>query len=232
MLRLIGVMLTILVSSGYPFEIRAEVMSVAGRQVDVKLPPGYCAAKVSGREAGIVERVQQSVRPHNQLILMFVNCDDLLPKRLNRHIEEGGFEDYGTLLLLTPNGQQATSEMNSRTSFLAETMNTVATAPNLSSVTEKYVKAAEKRLQELRPGSLQNLGIIDKDENAIYTGMVYTAHDLNGVEKRYIIVGGYTLVKNLKMTMNTFRQYKSAADLRTTLAASKASLARFVSAND
>lgn len=230
MLRVIFAMLALLVGLLDSFEAHAEVLNIAERQVDVKLPKGYCAAKANGHEAQIVDRTKNLVRPHNQLIMMFVNCNELLPKRLTINIGNDGFDDYGTLLLLTPNGQQPTPERGSRTAYLAAT---IEAAVKIPSIPEQYFKAAEKRLQEIRPGTTQNLGIIDKDENAIYIGMVYTVRDSNNeTNRRYITVGGYTLVKNLKMTMNIVRRYKSVDDLRTTLAKSKENLARLVSANE
>lgn len=208
----------------------AEKMRIAERLVDVKLPSGFCAAREKGPEATFVDQIRNASSPHNRLVVMFLPCDELKDGRVDSYAANGGPQEYGSVLLLTPHGKPQAPESRTRSSYLAAALAETGTAPD---ALEPYVRMAEKRLQETGPGDLGNLGIIGKDENALYMGMLYTARDAKGnAEKKYVAVGGLTLVKGLKMTMNTVRTYKSPTDLPATLAAAKAALAGFVAAND
>lgn len=207
--------------------IHAETVNLAGRSVDLPIPSGYCVPKEQGAEALFVSRVRNSQPVDTQLLLVFVNCDELKAMRAaNPQTAADGVFNYGLFSVVAFNGKVAVLDQFDRNQFIQSSVMTHSFGKSASDLRSRALDrvrdvAAMKRFE--------TLGLVDMDSNAFYMGSVGTYGKNNF---RGLSVVGLTLVKGCQLSVALFTPLEGPDDLSRALARQEANLASLVAAND
>lgn len=213
------------------FTSQAEEVSLAGRQVNIPAPPGYCIANKTSDEKEVASRIAYGMGPNNKLLMYFVECKELARVRAGTAGYTGGFNDYVVVGALAPKGEIRAFDGVTRAQYLRLLSKDVAQDTKM----EEGINRAMKRVREFGPGdqSVQNFGILGSDENGAYMSIVTIGSPQDGTKgvEYSLSLGSLTLVKGLRLGYTAVRLSKSTEDLPSMLSLIKATSATVVTAN-
>ena len=176
--------------------LHAQSFTLAGRNVDIPVPPGFCVADESQAERPIVERIRYGIGPNNRMLLVAAPCDQLAQLRaLEVLTAEAGFDDYAVFTVLAPDGEIRLLERYDRPGFVR----LMREGMGDGGIVDDGLRAAQERLRHLSSTDqrLQSLGVLGSDASGVYFGLVATRATADGRQKDYVVyVGAATLVKD------------------------------------
>ena len=207
---------------------RAEQVVLAGQTVEVAPPSGYCALD-RGRtsEAAILDTLEKAQGGTNRIVIVFVDC-----KALDTSRQSGKYDlsRYGMILTPTPNGDQSKYSEGTRQDYVAELGKQFPDFDPASAV-----EAAKTRLKAagMSVGSVRMLGLLAKDETAIYLGVSAegVADPSDNSQHRVLGILGLTLVNEIPISINIYRSDAGDDAIAGMIAEDKANIAALIAAN-
>lgn len=207
--------------------LHAEAVRLAGRDVNLPVPQGYCVAKEDGAEGQVVSRIRHGIGVKNRLLLVFAQCDELKAMRAAQAGKaDDGIRRYGTYTALAPDGEAQLFDQYDRQQFIRM----IASGVSSGQVVSDSLKRAQERIRNVRDiKQLESLGVLDVDANALYFGLVGVR---GGSGEHILAVGGATLVKGVNLSVTRYQHLGSPDDLVQLLTQQKAHLSSIVLANN
>ena len=204
----------------------ARPVEVAGRWVELAPPAGYCELGDHPVEAGMVAQTRQAIAGTNLLLLAFGDCREL------DELRQGGrssLDNYGQVMAPLVSGQPRVLKGISRAAYV-EAMGKALGGEQMRGAMDKI----EERLRQVTPAiqSVEPLGVVGADANAVYFGILSTVLDDPRPRRLIVGVAASTLVKEMAISLNLYRLSLSPADLQMTLARQKVEAERLIRANE
>lgn len=203
----------------------ADPVDLYGRQVEFLLPAGYCFLDESNPdEKVLVDAIVQSNQGSNDLIAYVAPCNDLVAYRVGAIAV---LTEYAIVFVPLVDGSFQPSP--------------VARAESLPQIASSMPALDEAALQELERQASENphgvtlsgsqfLGLIGQDGNAVYAGMLSNVSD--GTTTSAVAgVLAITQVRDIVLTFNVYRPYRSNADIVALLTEAEAYVGDLVAAN-
>lgn len=174
-----------------------RTISVHGTNVVFPVPNGHCAlTKQHSADRKAIALIEQVNRGRNTLLMMFAECKQLEAYRS----EAGDLSNYGSYL--APRSARKPVKMP-RTRFAkiigAQFEKQKAAIAKAQEEANQRVKATgmNTQIQENK-----HLGLIHRDDNAAYTGLVQTWHAEGTADTRIAAVTALTLVRERVISIN------------------------------
>ena len=210
------------------FSLTAQASSVKLYDEHIQLfpPVGYCEAGNQPTDSSLIEPLKQALGNGNKLLMAFADCIELEEYRDGKR---DFIENYGQYLAQTPKGQLRKFEGVKRSEFL-EAMNEIL--ENKGVPLEEVEAKINQRLPDLNIELRQNLGLIGKDSNGLYTGMVAKMQESPGNYRQFVGVTSYTFVKEFAVSVNIYQTFDGLPNLRGLLALQREVTANYVKANE
>jgi hypothetical protein len=177
----------------------AEDFQFGGQTLSISPPPGYCALDPSDpNDAVVIKRLEVQQEGMNLVPLQFGICNELADWRAGRIPV---LSRYGQIMLPLSYAEAPRPLPMSRQEYL----DTVA--PQIPKVDAAQVAELESKLnartEDVQISSIQNLGILDQDENAIYVGMLGVITG-GGQKLPVAAVAAATLLESIPVTVNLY----------------------------
>ena len=198
--------------------------------------PGYCALDARGGEFDrlFLEWQQNANRGSNDVIAVLVDCVKLSALRSGATVEVG---QYGIFLAPYQNGRLRRVEGSTRADFLDEAAKLALGGMNVDSkIVEKRVNDAlqsevRDRLGRIAFEGVRELGILHRDDHAIYAGLVIAA---SAGSERHVNAGvmALTLVKGYIVQLTMYRPFVDKGTIDSLLQDQIGHMANFVFANE
>jgi hypothetical protein len=193
-LRVLTVAITILLAFATP--AGADDISVGGKILSIAPPQGSCAYDRSNdADAAVMKRVEDAQAGRNSVVLQFGLCDEFVRWRANEIV----FTQFGQIMLpLTYTGAPCPLPM-SRQAYLDQV------APKIPQIDANTVQKVEDELNskvdDAQISDFQILGILDRDENALYVGFVGVL-EIDGKRFPSAGVGAITMLGSVPAIVN------------------------------
>ena len=172
---------------------QAAEFQVAGQTLSISPPHGYCALdRNNPSDAPVIERLEKSQAGRNQVLMSFALCSELADWRAGRIPY---YKHYGNVTVQLQDGSPQKLQ-SSRADFIASMEETMP----------KIDPAEVDREVSTRTGEItgsQLLGIIGKDSNALYIGLLVSLK----AEGQPIVLAGvtsFTLLKSIVVNTNLY----------------------------
>lgn len=206
------------------FPLRAwadpAAIAIGGVTIQVPLPPGWCVYPDDTLQK--VLQAYKSVDQTNEPHVFYGVCEqvDANTRELTR------IRDFGYLGTPRDYLDRDVGEPAGFLDEMARTLKSQDLNPEASSMRDKLNKA---RLG-LQVGSMRSLGLVGRDENAVYSGFLTTAK--TATEKfQQLGVMGVTAVKGRLLFCYTYADYENEDTLNALLARTQAQVARLRAEN-
>jgi len=207
---------------------RAERMVFAEQPIEVTAPSGYCALDRSkATEATILDTFGKTQGDTNKIALIFVDC-----KALETSRQSGNYDlsRYGMILVPTPRGTVPKYAAGTRSDYIDEMSKQF---PDFDAT--RAVEQAKARLNTagVTVNGLQMLGVLAKDDTAIYLGVVAegVVDPSDNRQHRVLGIVGLTLVNEIPVSVNIYRTDAGDDAVAAMIAEDKANVAALIAAN-
>jgi hypothetical protein len=207
---------------------RAEVVSVAGRDVVLTAPSGYCALdEADGSDRVILDQLQSMQRGLNTVLLAYGNCHTIARSREGhgRPIIEGQFlapheTDSGPRVI----------EGRSRADVVREVAASLPQIPwdEVTRLTNEHLRNEGVPAQS----GITPLGVLHQDDEAVYFGILLTATTTDGRMRTAVAVVGTTLVNKVIITLNATRFSMGEGTVKWLLRDQRRNMRALIEAND
>lgn len=167
-----------------------------GRTLKFEPPNGYCLLnELTDGERQAVEAMRQLQQPDNELIWMFVPCEQLAAIRAGK--EQGRLEQFGYVTAVQPNGVFRPMRGVSRFEFASRVARTI---PQMDAAGVARELSRRPITQDASRFNLLHSGLAAVDAAAVYLGLVV---EENWGHSRSVTAGvtAITLIKDLPMSV-------------------------------
>jgi hypothetical protein len=208
---------------------RATVFDLPDGQLHFTPPDGFCSLEPDQYEADArLFNLQADVlQSSNRLVAYVVDCEALAAWRNDPSLGTG---DYGLFMLPLSNGALRRFDQLSRGAFLDE-MARVYGAVGTGDIRAAIGETARKVLDDLNIGEIRSLGVLDRDDDAIYVGLVGNFDD-GGSAYTLAVVMATTLLNGYPASFNLYTGYIDDLTFDDLLARQKAQAQTLVAIND
>ena len=193
--------------------LAAESYQIAGRDLRIAAPAGYCAIDRNiAAERDLHQVIAQVNSGLNRVLLIFADCGELQGWRRG---EIAGLSRHGQIL--TPIGENALETLT-RGAFL-DRLHKVMDQTFDNGLQEGRSRAIAV-LPELTLGEVRSLGVLARDEAALYAGMA----ELLEQDGRELVMAGVvaiSLANQVPLSVNLYRPYRDQASVQGLLAEQK-----------
>jgi hypothetical protein len=202
---------------------QARLVNLLGRPIELVIPSGYCEFGGHPADSELVSRAREGIGTSNQILALFADCKELDDFRKgNRPM----LDNHGQILAQNQKGQLRAFKGVSRPEYIKNMSAQAGYLPDA-------LKKADARLKQFPwYQNNENLGLLATDSNGLYVGLLMTVTDATGRPRAIVGVVGFTLVKEISITINLHQVYRSTPDLRGLLARQQTAMASFVRANN
>jgi hypothetical protein len=210
--KIVGVFLMgllVAVSVSHAENAPPVTVSVSGQDISLLLPEGACAYDRSNPlDARIIDMLEKANQGYNQVLLAFVDCNDLKSLHLGKQAVPTG--DYGQILF--PSHGQDVQDI-ARTEYVKKATDVYR---NDAGVYEQGTGKAKDILKSVTNGELKvsgskMLGVIRTDPDFVQIGMLQT---LEAGDTSLPLAAVITSTKlNMPVTINLYHTYTDDASL-------------------
>lgn len=178
--------------------LAAADVSVGGKTLSILPPDGSCAYDRSNEfDAAVMKRVEDAQAGMNQVVLQFGLCDEFPRWRMGGIL----FSRFGQIMLPLDYPGAPQPLPLSRQKYLD------IMAPQIPQLKPDDVKKIESQLNnkmnDARITGAQLLGVLDRDDNALYVGFV-GALTVAGKQFPIAGVGAVTMLGSVPATLNLY----------------------------
>ncbi|MBF0093341.1 MAG: hypothetical protein HQL34_02225 [Alphaproteobacteria bacterium] len=203
----------------------AGEFAVAGRQLVLSPPSGYCALGGDrADEADLIDRLRAGNAGRNRVLLAYARCDELERWRAGG---ERVLLHHGHVLTALTGGKEVPLDGTSRGAFITHLERSV---PKLDR--DALRNAVNKAVEGAGLGQLAHFkqGIAGKDDNALHVASL-EVFEMGGRETAVAGMTSITLLKGLVISANLYRPFETEASFEPLLADAHATAAAMVAAN-
>jgi hypothetical protein len=200
-----------------------RTISVHGTNVIFPVPEGHCAlTKRHSADKKAIELIERVNQGRNTVLMMFAECKQLEAYRS----DAGDLSNYGSYL--APRSARKPVRMP-RPRFVeiigAQFEKQKAAIAQAQEEAKRRVKATGLNT-EIQKNT--NLGLIHRDDNAAYTGLVQTWHTKGAADTRIAAVTALTLVRERVISINLTAPHAGKATVKALLHDQRALVGRLV----
>lgn len=194
----------------------AEMRSGDGISFDLQLPDGFCAlSRTHPKEKAhyaLQDRMQAQV---NAVLMIAVGCDEVDAARAGRPWKRWAM----WLLNGKPGHHTKVPEGMGRADVVRE-LSKAMPRLDMDTVKKQIDDAAGREGLQLK---LRNVSVVDKDDDALYTGQT-VAVNTGAVRREIAVVTGWLSLQQRILTLNVYTDYKDTSTIDTLLAQAKTAL--------
>jgi|GEM_PF-5826648 hypothetical protein len=182
----------------------ATVFDLPEGQLHFTPPDGFCSLEPDQYEsdARLFDLQAEVLRSSNCLVAYVVDCETLAAWRDDPSLGTG---DYGLFMLPLSNGELRRFDQLSRAAFLDE-MERVYGGIGTGDIRAAIGERARQVLDDLNIGEIRSLGVLDRDDDAIYVGLVGSFDD-GGSAYTLAVVMATTLLNGYPASFNLYTGY-------------------------
>jgi len=227
MLRILLSQLFVLLAFG----ANASPVNLAGRQIEVVIPSGYCALSEENPSDAEVIRVTKAGMENgsNQILVLFADCKEQSEVRGGKRQT---YDNYGQILAQMRKGKLEPLKGVSRSEFIRKIGGTSPTV-NVNQVVQSAVARYNAALSG---GSIsydaQKPYWLISDQNGSFYGMLGQLVDVYGKKSNLFAVLGISLIKEMSLTINIYQKFKGEPPVAQLLAKQQAAMAALVLGNN
>ena len=205
--------------------VAAEQVDIFGRPLELFLPDGYCLLDAAQpNEKMLLDITTANNQGSNHLVAYFVPCNDLAAYRAGAITS---MTEYGILFVPLVGGSfQPTPEGR------AATLQQVAAS--LPGIDAAVLAEVERQAQSSQGGvkidGVQFLGVLGQDDSALYAGLLLDVSDGQQTLAAAAVIG-MTVLRDVTLTANLYRPYRSNADIVALTSELQPYMAALVAAN-
>jgi hypothetical protein len=212
----------------------ATIQIVPGTTMQMDTPPGQCLVEPTAHQndAAYFAAMQQLYTGTNSLLAYFIPCEALASMRQGVAVP---MSQWTIVLLPLSNGQVMPATGYTRSQAIDELAQLAVTTD-----TQGYLQGhkgsiedrinAVTRQQGYQMNQLTSLGVLARDGNGLYSGLMMTQM-LGGETQTIACVFAMTLINGYILTVNAYRPFEGAQTYAALLADMQARTAALVSAN-
>jgi hypothetical protein len=214
----------------------ADELKIDREYVNFSAGAGYCGLEARQFEYDrlLIESQRKAQLPANQLLQIFQTCESL--ERLRWSPQNGKIGRYGMVLLPLTNNQPTRIPGISREIALTELTKALNNGQDIDTkdITQRVNEALRdtggSRAGQVDISGAKPLGVIDRDDSAVYQGMLLTI-SANNQTKRLANITAMTYVKGYIVAYSLYDDYVDESSIKSVLAETKATMRDFVAKN-
>ncbi|WP_119419782.1 hypothetical protein [Desertibaculum subflavum] len=198
--------------------------TVDGISMELPMPPGFCElTREHPYDRALHEQQDRMQSAHNQVIAIFAPCGEIETMRQGMPASR-----HGMWLLSAPNGQVVRVPANQRRSaFLDEV---AAALPKVESG-KLAAEMGQRARREQLDLSLQKIGVIDRNDDAVYLGILASVAVAGADPRHSAGVVAITTIRQRGLTFNLYGEYGGQGTYDELLAQTKQVMVALVAAN-
>jgi hypothetical protein len=199
-------------------------------QLQMQVPQGFCPVRASQSDLdkALLAFFERSLHGEAKLLAFFVDC------KAYAELGTGSYAPHSWILVLAPldpSGNAATLPGATRAQVLDAAAKRAAADTEASFTNVAFADAQEAGSTPEVSGQSRPLGVLDKDENAVYQGLL-TRVNSNGTSGNVAGLINSTFVAGHLININAYAVYDTPQAFEDLIEFSKAVTKDFVSANE
>lgn len=220
--------LAVLLGLGSPANGRELAIDLPAGAILFEPPAGYCLLEPESHDADrhLFEMQAQILEPSNRLLAYVIDCRALDRWRAD---PEAGTGDYGLFMLPLSDGAVRRFDGLSRAAFLDE-MARLYEGIGSGDISAAIGEATQRVLAELNIGEIRSVGVLDRDDAAIYVGLLGSFDD-GGSAYTLAVLMAMTLLDGYPASFNLYTGYVDGQTFDALLAQQKTHMGRLAAMN-
>ena len=202
--RLGGVVFAFLASVAFIPDAAAKTVFVGDAKLELPTPPNACFLDLTRHpyDARFLGVVQELNRGANLVLAAFTSCQELVNVRRQSQL---ALENYG--MVLAPIGQAREPITAERAAYL----DAVAGAIGEKDLLQEVIPGVRARFRSVLPeasvGESRSLGVIGRDSEAVYWGLMMRVSAARGYERVMAAVVAISVAGRTAFSVNRYRPY-------------------------
>ena len=201
--RLGRVVFAFLASVAFIPDAAAKTVFVGNAKLELPTPPDACFLDLTHPyDARFIGVMQELNRGANLVLAAFTNCQELVNVRRQSQL---ALENYG--MVLAPIGQPGETITADRAAFLDAVAGAIGEEDLFQEVMPGVRKRLESFLPEISIGESRSLGVIGRDSEAVYLGLMMRVSAASGYDTVMAGVVAMSVAGRIAFSVNLYRPH-------------------------